>query len=290
LSARSPWVEDSGRLRVAWRLVIFILLSVACVYLVTAIAAADVRSGGAPARAVLEPLVLPVALLLAHGVMLRWVDPRPWTFVGLGIGDAGPKAVGFGALLGAATIAVPTAVLLMAGQYVLVPATQGAWLAATVRTSAFLLPAALWEELFFRGYPFAALQESAGWKWALAGTAFTFGLAHAQNVGATAESVVIVIVAGYFLGLLRIVTGSLYATWAAHFMWNWVMACGFHVAVSGNPFARPDYALVPRGADWLTGGAWGPEGGFAAALALFAVVFYLYGKYLKPAGVFERHD
>lgn len=274
-----------GRLRAAWRLALFIAVAAACVYAGYLVAGSLVAAfPSLETYGVIDALPLPAGLLAAHAIMLRWADPHPWSFAGLGHAAAAPRFVAGGAALGALAIAAPTGVLLLARQYVLVPAADGDWLAATARATAILVPAALWEELFFRGYPLAVLREAAGWKAALAATAFAFGAAHLQNPGATAESILVVILAGYFLGLVRLATGSLYAAWAAHFAWNWVMACGFHVAVSGNPFERPDYALVPRGPAWLTGGSWGPEGGFAAALSVSFAALWLYGRYLKPSG------
>lgn len=261
--------------------------AVAAVLLVSGLA----RTAGSPTLAsLLAETAILAGALVATTVMLRWVDHAPWGAIGLGADDVGAGVVSFGVVVGAATIALPTGALLLARQYVLVPAPDGAWLAATLHTTVVLLPAALWEELVFRGYAFAVLRERIGWKWALGGTAFAFGLAHATNPGATAEAVVAVIIAGYFLGLVRLVTGSLYAAWGAHFAWNWVMACGFHVAVSGNPFERPDYQLLPRGPDWVTGGPWGPEGGAAAAVALVLAALALYGMYLKPGGAFRTYE
>jgi hypothetical protein len=66
-----------------------------------------------------------------------------------------------------------------------------------------------------------------------------------------------------------------------HFAWNWVMAAWLHTSVSGIAIIAPDYRVVDAGPDWLTGGAWGPEGGLAAALSMFAVVIYLYARHLR---------
>ena len=55
-----------------------------------------------------------------------------------------------------------------------------------------------------------------------------------------------------------------------------MLAGVLHSAVSGVPFATPDYRLVDAGPDWATGGVWGPEGGVPAALGLVVVTAYLY--------------
>jgi uncharacterized protein len=90
-----------------------------------------------------------------------------------------------------------------------------------------------------------------------------------------------VTVAGFFLGMVLLATRSLYAAGAAHFAWNWVMAGGLHVAVSGLASPDPDYRTIETGPDWLKGGAWGHEGGVAAVVTMFIAIFYLYGRYLR---------
>ena len=60
-----------------------------------------------------------------------------------------------------------------------------------------------------------------------------------------------------------------------------IQSNGVHIAVSGLASGDPDYRVVDSGPDWLTGGRWGPEGGLAAVVAMFFVLFYLYGRYLR---------
>jgi hypothetical protein len=163
----------------------------------------------------------------------------------------------------------------------IVPTSPGSWWGEAGRSTALLLPAAFFEELFIRGYVFAVLRRAAGWRTALVVTSIVFGLLHAANPGADGESILAVIVAGFFLGAIFLFTRSLYAAGAAHFAWNWIMAGALHIAVSGIPSRDPDYRVVETGPDWLTGGPWGPEGGAAAVAAMFIVVFYLYGRHQR---------
>jgi hypothetical protein len=69
---------------------------------------------------------------------------------------------------------------------------------------------------------------------------------------------------------------SLYAAWMAHLAWNWVMAVPLHASVSGERFEAPGYHAVTVGPPWLSGGAWGPEGGLAAALGMVGGLAYFY--------------
>jgi len=116
---------------------------------------------------------------------------------------------------------------------------------------------------------------------ALIVTSVVFGLMHIANPHVDAESILAVTVAGFFLGAILLATRSLYAAGAAHFAWNWVMAGALHISVSGLPAQDPDYRTIETGPDWLTGGPWGPEGGLAAVVLMFIVIFYLYGRYLR---------
>ena len=113
--------------------------------------------------------------------------------------------------------------------------------------SIFLLPAAFYEELSTRGYIFAVLRESIGWRSAVVATSVVFGLLHVRNAGASVQSVTLVVLAGVFLAGVLVATRSLYAAWMAHFAWNWTMAVVFHTAVSGLPLESPDYRYVDAG-------------------------------------------
>ena len=237
-------------------------------------------------RGVLEPRGIPsqwltlASVVGAHWTMLR-VDRQSWSFVGLGRDAASPPLLINGALLGAATIGTASVALLATHMLRIEPTQAGNWFGAAGRSAATLLPAAFFEELFIRGFAFAVLRRAGGWRLALIVTSVVFGLLHAWNPGADAESILAVIVAGFFLGAILLATGSLYAAGAAHFAWNWVMAGALHIAVSGIASSDADYRTVETGPDWLTGGPWGPEGGLAAVAAMFVAIFYLYGRYLK---------
>jgi uncharacterized protein len=224
-------------------------------------------------------------IMLAGAVIATWLILRvqQWSLnaVALDAAAASPTIVARGAVMGGLTIGVASLGLVATHMLRIVPTAPGSSLATAGRYTLILLPAAFFEELFIRGYPFAVLRRVAGWRMALIVTSVLFGLMHVANPGADAESILAVTVAGFFLGAILLATRSLYAAGAAHFAWNWVMAGGFHIAVSGLPARDPDYRTLETGPDWLTGGAWGPEGGLAAVAVMFVMIFYLYGRYLR---------
>jgi len=222
-----------------------------------------------------------LSVVVATWVMLRRVEKLPWSTVGLGRAAASPPVVIKGAAYGAATIGVAS-IMLLATRMMRVDATvPGSWWGQAGHSAVVLLPAAFFEELFIRGYAFAVLRRAGGWRLALIVTSVVFGILHAWNPGADAESILAVIVAGFFLGGILLATRSLYAAGAAHFAWNWVMSGALHIAVSGIPSGDPDYRVVETGPDWLTGGSWGPEGGLAAVAVMLVAIFYLYARYLR---------
>ena len=224
-------------------------------------------------------------LALSSVVVATWVmlmiEKQPWSFVSLGRDGAAPGVLANGALIGAATIGTASLTLLATHMLRIDATVPGSWWGAAGRSALMLLPAAFFEELFIRGFAFAVLRRAGGWRLALIVTSVVFGLLHAWNPGADAESILAVIVAGFFLGGILLASGSLYAAGAAHFAWNWVMAGALHIPVSGIPSMDPGYRTVETGPDWLTGGPWGPEGGLAAVAAMFVAIFYLYGRYLR---------
>lgn len=245
--------------------------------------AADAAFGSAandPQGILLQWLTMASALVATY-VMLRLVQKLPWDVVGLHPPAASPPLLIKGLAIGALSIGVAALGLIGVQQLRVESAPDGSWWGSAVRALAVLLPAAFFEELFVRGYAFSVLRRAAGWKLALILTSVVFGLLHAGNPGANAESILSVVVAGFFLGVVFLATGSLYAATAAHFAWNWTMAALLHTPVSGLTVPTPDYRTVDAGPDWLTGGAWGPESGLASVAVMFAVIFFLYGRFLR---------
>ncbi|HET9797967.1 MAG TPA: type II CAAX endopeptidase family protein [Gemmatimonadaceae bacterium] len=229
----------------------------------------------------LDSLTLQVALQLvavvaATAIMLRSIDVRPLGDVGLDRAAARTRPLLEGALLGGSTIGLACGLLIAAGELRVVAGPAGSSLASALPLTAFLVVAALTEELLLRGYLLTALADGIGMRWAVVATSLMFGALHIWNAGATVESILIVTLAGLFLGAIRVAFRSVYAASAAHLAWNWMLAVALHAFVSGIRFDAPDYRTVDGGPDWLTGGAWGPEGGAAAAAAMLVGLAYLH--------------
>ena len=268
-------------LRPLWYILAFYLISFVTLGVLQVVAEAAIGPLALDTRDALFQWISLASVVLATWIMLRRVEKLPWSTVGLDRAAASPPLVLKGAAFGGLTIGVASLVLLAIGMLRIDATVPGSWWGEAGRSTIVLLPAAFFEELFIRGYVFAVLRRTAGWKLALVATSVVFGMLHAWNPGADAESILAVIVAGFFLGAIFLATRSMYAVGAAHFAWNWVMSGALHIAVSGIPPRDPDYRVVETGPDWLTGGQWGPEGGLAAVAVMFIGIFYLYGRHLR---------
>lgn len=229
----------------------------------------------------IDELLNLAAALGATAIMLRAVDMRSWSDVGLAPRAARPPVLAAGWSIGFLAIGAACGVLLAVGWIRIAPAEPGSSLGAATRITLFLVPAALAEEVLCRGYLLTVIRERIGTWGAVTVTSIAFGLLHLTNPGWTVASVGIVALAGVFLAVVRVVYDSLYAAWAAHLAWNWVMAVPLHAPVSGLRLESPDYRTVSAGPEWITGGAWGPEGGLAAALGMVACLSYLYARHRR---------
>lgn len=273
-----------------WRLTVFALATFVAQPIVESILA---PLFAAISRVVGEPLtVYPWVTLgstfAALVIALRFVDRGTWQSVALHARAWRPRLLMIGVVLGTACILTTFALLFGSGTARVVALSSanealaagetlwnaGSWSATAWRLALLLAPAALWEELVFRGYLWTVAEEAAGVRVARWSTAVAFGVVHLMNPGAGVLSTILVVTAGLCLGALRERSGSLAAVWLAHFAWNWVMAAVLHVAVSGVAFDTPIYRTVVSGPAWWTGGSWGPEGGAAALLVMGAALLW----------------
>lgn len=236
------------------------------------------------------PVSMLVGALVGTLVVFRQAEPQSWTQLGFAEGSWHWRRLTVGALLGTALIG-GTALLLWLGGWlrferVAAPVfMQDTWGGTALRLLVVLGPAALWEELAFRGTLYSAFREAVHESTADAAThdganvvarlvtSVLFGLVHLTNPGAGVRTTALVMLAGWGLALVRERAG-VPAAFAAHLAWNWIMAAVLHLPVSGLPFATPGYRATVHGPDWLTGGSWGPEGGLAAAFVLGGAVLW----------------
>jgi membrane protease YdiL (CAAX protease family) len=131
------------------------------------------------------------------------------------------------------------------------------------------------EELSFRGYPFQRLADSVGPIGATAAFAVLFGLVHLGNTSHTWISTCNTMLVGVTFAVAYFRTRALWLPVGMHVSWNFVQGFVLGFPVSG--ILLPQSLVRPQihGADWLTGGAYGPEGSLLAAVVFVAATVYL---------------
>ncbi len=202
--------------------------------------------------------------LVARRLGLDWADLR-WT------GTGSPPLAGIirGSLLGIgpAILALILAVGLGGSGWMRDAGGWGDYLLSGLAVGSALAPAAVAEEILFRGLPLVLLSRAIGPGAAVVLVAVPFGLFHGLNPEVTALGVANVALAGVLLGTVFFCPGGIWAAFGAHLGWNLTLALA-DSAVSGLPLGMPLVDYRPGAVSWLTGGAFGPEGGVAATVAL----------------------
>lgn len=259
------------------RLVAFIGASLLALAVVPALLYPFIRISGSVTgmRLIAFGLMSCAAMLIATAVTVRLFGESWRDTTRLGCDALGRWPLLGGLAAGWFAISVPAGLLIWFGALRIVPADAGSWWEGAALALAILVPAALTEELALRGYAFTLLRRAWGVTTAVALTSVAFGLLHLFNPGVTAQSVVLVTLAGVFLAGVRLAFDSLWAAWLAHLGYNFVQLAVLHTPVSGLAVPQPYYRTISSGPVWLTGGAWGPEAGGAAAFGMLGVSFLL---------------
>ena len=185
------------------------------------------------------------------------------------------RGFGFGLLLGIIPAVVAMSAALLAGNsWSVGDGNVGSWGVAVIKTLLLIAPAALAEEIIFRGAGLVALAKAFG-RWpAIATLSVLFGLAHVGNLHVTALAVVNVIVAGLFLSAAFYLPGGIWTSTGTHLGWNATLAA-LGAPVSGLPFAIPYLSYHSDAPAWVSGGAFGPEGGVIASVVILAAFLFV---------------
>lgn len=224
------------------------------------------ESGSAGPRTL---VIQTVSGLLAYGT-LTWVIGR--RAIGLTweqLRWAPTAGAGKGFLLGLVLGVVPAALalglsLLLGGaHFVQDSGSSQDYLLQVSRTAMLLAPAALLEEVMFRGVGQVVLAQAIGRVPALLFLSVLFAMAHLLNPNGTLLGMVNIALAGVMLGAAFYAPGGIWTAWGAHLGWNATLAA-MDAPVSGLPFRIPLIDYQPGGPQWLTGGTFGPEGGLLA--------------------------
>lgn len=261
-----------GAFRVLARLLAFGVLFV----LVAFAGFALVPAQGVDARAMLaQGAITLVAALVAGMVLLVRLDGRSPAALGFAWSRTVLRDLAAGMAIGVGAIVLATVPLMLADVITYTPESGSAatWAAALGRDFAILAVAAAAEEALFRGYPFQVLVRAIGAVAATLVASVLFALAHAGNPNVDALALLNIGLAGVLLSAAYLRTRSLWFATAVHLGWNWGMTSLLDLPVSGiTALETPLYEPSIGGPAWVTGGAFGPEGGIVASLAFVAAL------------------
>lgn len=219
-----------------------------------------------------DPIGLPglyafllVAFTVTGLLTFAWVllvERRPLSSIGLTASGAAPFFRGIG--IGIVTIGAIVAAIWALGGYQadgfgLAFATPEALVAIAILLGCFMLQASV-EEIIFRGWLMSVLARRFNVPTAVIVTSVVFMLLHfgpGEKLIAMASTSLF----SLFACLWALKANNIWGVMGWHAGWNWFLATGFEVPVTGFDAGVPALVvkLIPRGGDLVTGGAEGPE-------------------------------
>ena len=280
------FINDFGRLRSGWRLLIFAAAFIALIILLTNILRVIYfltgPHGPSGAAEIIAEFIFRTSLLgaaLGAGYFCaRLLEGLPWRSLGLTFHSGWLRDLIFGFVIGFATLVVAIAI---ASKGLKFSFSNTGWLSIVrsgIGSGALLFVAALAEEAMFRGYGLQTLTRAKlAWIGVLL-TSVPFGLVHLTNPnvvpGVTFANTAL---AGIWLAAAYLRTRSLWLALGVHWSWNWALGWFFGLPVSGiRLVSTPLLEGQDSGPKWLTGGSYGIEGGVACTIALILFTVFLW--------------
>ncbi len=298
MDVQQIFINDNGRLRSGWRVLIFILVYIALLFLLSTVVRVGYAVGlriapghslGAFVEDFIFRLILLASALLAGYLCNRWLEGLPWRALGLTLHARWWRDLIIGSLIGVASLALATAIATAAGglRFTASPRTMLLPVVQTLGMSALLFVfAALAEEALFRGYPLQTLTRARLAWLAILLTSVPFAAVHLRNPNVVKGFTFInTALAGVWLAVAYLRTRSLWLPLGVHWAWNWALGSLFGLPVSGITTIAPNPLLhgTDLGPAWLTGGSYGIEGGLACTIALVASTIFIWQMTLVSA-------
>ncbi|MGO8758475.1 MAG: type II CAAX prenyl endopeptidase Rce1 family protein [Terracidiphilus sp.] len=221
-----------------------------------------------------EQAMLVFLLLLGFAAMGFWFDRQtnPIDEQGLPRREGWPREAAMGLAAGwGVALACVLPIALFGGIVTYVSFRPPAW-GWLVADAAFFLLAALAEEIAFRGYAFQCFVRVVGPVGAALGFAAIYAILQAIVPGASRASVIVSLAFSFLLSAAYLRTRALWISWGINFGWKASRALIFGLAVSGVNSHSPVVQGDPMAPFWLSGGVYGLDGSWFAALVLFAAL------------------
>ncbi|MBI3447381.1 MAG: CPBP family intramembrane metalloprotease [Acidobacteria bacterium] len=205
---------------------------------------------------------------------VRFIERRPFATIGLA-GDGRAKSFLRGLAVGAAmSFAVVAAIWmaggLEAGGYARAFGSPIALIQIGLLLPCFALQSSA-EEIVFRGWLLSAIARKLNVPLAVVLTSGIFTFLHYSP-----HQHWLVILSSFLFSAFTcawaLKTDNIWAVMGWHSAWNWLIAIGFELPLTGMDVKMPALLvkLIPIGPAYLTGGAQGPEGSYLCSVILAA--------------------
>jgi membrane protease YdiL (CAAX protease family) len=259
--------QVENRLRTGWRILIFLTIFLVIAKILNVLVK---LIGGPPDNIILSELTKGIFLIVVSTISVilsrKFIDKRSLISFGLDFKQYGITDLIIGLIISGLMISMIFLFNIIMGYIEIESFGFHNILINTVFT--FLLwlliigvSVSWFEELTFRGYLLQNLNDGIGIKWAVLLSSIIFGLLHLLNPNATILSGIIIILITFILVLGWLRTGQLWISFGLHAGWNFFMGPVFGFPVSGM-LEDSFFKLKINGPDWITGGEFGPEGGY----------------------------
>ena len=240
-------------------------------------------------------LVSFITWMLAVAAWIAFVERRNAGTIGLTKAGAAPGLSG-GLVAGVVMASAVVACIWLAGAYepgALFPAAQspGALAAIAGLFVCFLVQASI-EEIIFRGWLTSVITRRRNVIVAVLLSSLLFTLLHFSR-GQPWLVTGNVLLFALFASAWSISSNNIWGVMGWHTGWNWILATGFDVPVTGLDAGVPalTVSLAPAGSDFLTGGAHGPEGSILCTLFLVCgIIFFAWRIARKRRDVGPDHN
>jgi len=236
----------------------------------------------------LVPLLIFVPVMLGQtAICTRLLEHRSIKGIGVAFHHGWMRDLAAGWLISTLMITVVAAfhVFRHVGEFQSNGLDKSRILKAIFQGAILYLIAAFFEELMMRGFPLQALIRDYSIIAAVIVMSIVFALFHNANPDFSWLAFVNTVLAGVWLSIAYLKTRSLWLATGLHTGWNYAMGVIFGYAGSGN--ARPTDSLWKAhmwGSHWITGGDYGPEGGFVVTIIVVLVSIWLWRtKWFKPS-------
>jgi uncharacterized protein len=292
------FLNRHGRLRSGWRLAIFcaaysavlaaFIATVGLMFFLFNVSNPNARLAGTLGH-ILQSFILFLSALVVGWACGRLFEGLPLRALGWARHRGWLRDLLMGTLLGVVSLMLAALIVtaFRGYQFSVAPTISNvAFLKTFFGSAVIFVIAAAAEEILFRGYPLQTMMRALPFIAAVIPSSVLFAYVHLNNPNvAWGFTFINTTLAGFWLAVAYLRTRSLWFPLGLHWAWNWAMGALLGLPVSGitSLTRAPLFRATDTGPAWLTGGAYGIEGGAACTVALIISTIFIWKTRLLKA-------